>query len=150
MKSTESPERSLTEDDITKLVQLFYARVRRDPTLSPVFIGKIGETDSSWAVHSKHIEDFWSSVLLKTKRFTGNPMLKHIALPGITPHHFKLWLEIFELTADETLIDAHAHEVKAMAHRIAQSLQMGLAFHHERSGQSPHPFTDYSAISRPR
>ena len=39
----------MTEADITRLVNLFYARVRQDDFLAPVFIGKIGEADDVWA-----------------------------------------------------------------------------------------------------
>jgi hypothetical protein len=36
-----------------------------------------------------------------------------------------------------------AKAMQTMAERIAQSLQMGLAFNFEKTGQTNHPFTDY-------
>jgi len=75
-------------------------------------------------------------------------MRKHIGLPSISPHHFERWLEMFECAANETLTEIQASEITNMAQRIAQSLQMGLAFHHEKSGEVSHPFSDYSLLKR--
>lgn len=137
---------TITEADITRLVTLFYARVRQDEYLAPIFIGQIGDNDDVWDVHIQHIADFWSSIFLKTKRFSGNPMRKHLGLPGIAPQHFKRWLEIFEQSAKDTLTDLQARDAMTMVNRIAQSLQMGLAFHHEKTAVSPNPFSDYSLL----
>ena len=41
----------VSEDGIRRLVHLFYARVRRDDLLGPVFARALGETDAAWAAH---------------------------------------------------------------------------------------------------
>lgn len=139
---------AISEADISRLVALFYTRIRKDPFLSPIFIGKIGDCDAAWEAHSQHIADFWSSIFLKTKRFTGNPMLKHIALPGVTPHHFDHWLSVFEDSAMETLGKDKAATIVEMAHRVAKSLQMGLAYNFEKSGKHNHPFMEFGLLQR--
>lgn len=129
------------EDDIEKVVHAFYAKVRLDPLLAPIFATKIKGED--WPDHLAHIIDFWSSIFLKTGRFEGNPMRKHLALDGLTPSHFIRWLSLFKETTDTVLTAEQSHTMHAMAQRIAQSLQMGLAFNFEKSGDSNHPFVEF-------
>ncbi len=131
----------LTETDIQQVVHSFYARIRADDMLGPVFATKIGEDD--WDRHEAHIADFWSSIFLKTGRFKGNPMLKHAVIPDITPAHFKHWLCLFAQTTEQVLGSGQAKEMQLMAERIAQSLQMGLAFNHEKDGRTDHPFKEF-------
>ncbi len=59
-------------------------------------------------------------------RYQGQPMAKHLPLP-VDAQHFDRWLVIFETTARETCpANAAAHFIK-LAHRIATSLEMGIA-----------------------
>lgn len=132
----------ITESEIRTLVTRFYVKVRKDPLLAPIFAAKVKGND--WPSHEDRIADFWSSVFLKTGRFDGNPMQKHLSLPGLTPQHFQRWLELFEQTARDTLNPSQASHVDLIARRIGQSLQMGLAFHCEKSGLADHPFEEFS------
>lgn len=109
--------------------------------LAPIFATKIDRDD--WEKHMDHIADFWSSIFLKTGRFKGNPMLKHAALKGLTPAHFSHWLTLFKDVTNRTLETEQAEAMQMMASRIGQSLQMGLAFNFEKTGQTDHPFKDY-------
>ncbi|WP_017932282.1 group III truncated hemoglobin [Robiginitomaculum antarcticum] len=137
---------ALRESDIQNLMTQFYAAVRRDPLLAPVFASRI--QGPAWPAHEAHIADFWSSVMLKTGRFKGNPMMKHLALSGLTPAHFTRWLALFKSTADDTLSPKDADAIHTMANRIAQSFQMGLAFHHTKTQSGQNPFEDFS-VTRP-
>lgn len=137
-----------TEDDIQRLVVAFYGRVRTDPVLGPIFAQKIPDDPKAWEMHIAHIGDFWSSIFLRTKRFTGNPMIKHTGLNGLTPAHFTHWLELFSDTAGQVLSPQQQTEVTEMAERIAQSLQMGLAFHMGKDGTADHPFTEFDLRRR--
>ena len=136
----------ITEDDIAKLTQVFYAWVRKDDLLGPVFNAKIGTDDAQWQPHIAHINDFWSGIFLKTGRFSGNPMAKHTPLPGLTPAHFTRWLELFARAGEQTLPPAKQAHFNNMAKRIAKSLQMGLAFHY--GGQDTNPFAEFD-LARP-
>ena len=126
---------------LSNLVRAFYKEVRKDPLLAPIFASKI--TPRHWPAHEERIVDFWSSIFLKTGGFRGNPMQKHAGLTGVTPQHFTRWLTLFKQTADDVLPADQAKAVDIMANRIGQSLQMGMAFQAEKSGQTDHAFKDF-------
>ena len=112
----------ITEAVIECLVHGFYARVRSDPMLAPVFEARI----SDWEPHLKQMCAFWSSVALMTGRYHGTPMVKHMPLP-IDAAHFDRWLALFEATARELCTPAAATHFVERARRIASSLEMGVA-----------------------
>jgi len=138
---------ALNETDIKHVVQSFYTRVRQDELLGPIFATKI-QGDAAWDRHMAHIADFWSSIFLKTGRYKGNPLQKHIEVHGLTPALFSHWLALFQDTAARILAPEQAEEIHQMAQRIAQSLQMGLAFNYEKNGDTEHPFKDFGLGSR--
>jgi Domain of unknown function DUF488 len=55
----------LSEDTIRHLVDSFYAKVRADPELGPIFERAIV---GDWGPHLATMHDFWSSVMLTTGR----------------------------------------------------------------------------------
>ena len=61
------------EDGLKMLVNAFYARVRADAQLGPVFNGAIDD----WPEHLGKLADFWSSVMLTTGRYKGQPVPAH-------------------------------------------------------------------------
>lgn len=114
----------VTEAMCRDLVEAFYARVRADPVLGPIFNGAIGER---WDAHLAKLTDFWSSVMLMTGRFKGSPMAIHAALPRAEPDDFQLWLSLFRQTALDVCPPDAAALFCAKAEMIAQSLQLGIA-----------------------
>ncbi len=125
----------LTETTLAAFLDAFYARVRRDPLIGPVFAGKI--PDEAWPRHLATIHDFWSSVLLKTGRYKGNPFARHLGIAGIDPAHFARWLGLFEETATEVFVPEIAREIVERAHRIGDSLKAGLFFRPDMRGVRP-------------
>lgn len=115
----------VTEDMIRTQVHTFYGRVRQDPELGPIFNGKIAD----WDEHLAKLCDFWSSVLLMTGRFKGQPMRAHLQTPQIEPPHFGRWLEIWRQTARELCPPDAAALFIAKAEMIGESLKLGLSFH---------------------
>jgi hemoglobin len=113
----------IDEAMIERLVREFYGRARLDPLIGPVFDGKVQD----WEAHIAQMCAFWSSVALMSGRYHGQPMRAHAPLPIDTPH-FDRWLQIFAATArDVCPSEAAAHFVER-AHRIAESLELGIAF----------------------
>jgi hemoglobin len=112
----------ITEAVIEELVHGFYARIRSDAMLAPVFAAGI----SDWEPHLAQMCAFWSSVALMTGRYHGTPMVKHMRLP-IDAAHFDRWLELFEATARDLCPPAAATHFIERARRIAASLEMGVA-----------------------
>ncbi|RZS80897.1 group III truncated hemoglobin [Pigmentiphaga kullae] len=110
-----------TDEEIARLVSAFYARVRRDDKLGPIFEAHVDDWDS----HLSKLTDFWSSILRGTRRYGGTPMTRHAALPDLDETLFARWLELFDLTAGEQQNQAMAARARVMARRIAQSLWLG-------------------------
>lgn len=108
---------------IAKVVHAFYARVRQDPTLGPIFSGAIDD----WDEHLAKLCDFWSSVLLMSGRFKGSPMAAHMRVEGIQSPHFGRWLELFHATARQLCPPPAAALFVERSAMIGQSLQLGLA-----------------------
>ena len=55
----------LSEDGLAALVEAFYARVRADAQLGPVFDGAIDD----WPEHLEKLAAFWSSIMLTSGRY---------------------------------------------------------------------------------
>ncbi len=119
----------VSEDGIRRLVDAFYARVRQDAELAPVFARAI---PGDWGPHLDKMYAFWSSVMLTTGRYKGNPLAKHFALPGMQPALFERWLALFNETADQLFDDDVSAEFRAKAARIAESLKLGLFYRPDR------------------
>jgi hemoglobin len=115
-----------TEAEVAALVNAFYARVRQDEQLGPVFEAHVDD----WDRHLARLADFWSAILRRTGRFTGAPMPRHAALPGLTAELFQRWLVRFRETAAAQPNQAMAAQACLMAERIAQSLWLGYQMSH--------------------
>jgi len=113
----------VTEAMIGEVVETFYARVRGDAVLGPIFNGAVDD----WPTHLAKLKDFWSSVLLMTGRFKGQPMAVHAALPGIGRAHFEHWLALFGQTVGDVCPPPAAALFRDKAAMIAESLQLGIA-----------------------
>jgi len=113
---------SITELSIRQLVDTFYARVRTDAVLSPVFEEKLA---GRWDVHMLRMYAFWTKVLLGTGEFQSNVFGKHMVLTGIEKQHFVRWLALFKMTAIEIFGVKDADVALQVAERIAASLQLG-------------------------
>lgn len=115
-------ETGIDETMIDQLVRGFYARVRDDDVLGPIFAAKIDD----WEPHLQRMCAFWSSVALMSGRYHGQPMAKHLPLP-IDARHFDRWLALFENTARGLCPPKAADHFLMLAGRIAESLELGVA-----------------------
>ncbi len=115
-------ETGIDEAMIDALVETFYARVRDDRLIGPIFAARIDD----WAPHLAQMKLFWSSVALSTGVYQGRPMPKHLPLP-IDARHFDRWLEIFVETANALCPPVAAKHFIERARRIAESLELGIA-----------------------
>ncbi len=119
-----APTADLTEDSIAELVHAFYRKVRRDDVLGPVFDGAIAE--DRWPAHLATMCRFWSSVMLTSGCYSGDPVGKHRAVGAIEEAMFARWLALFEATASELFVPPIADEFAVKANRIARSLRMAI------------------------
>lgn len=113
--------KEITEDGIKVLVDRFYGKIRKDPELGPIFNRAIPE--DAWPAHLSKLCDFWSSVVLKSGRYHGNPPRKHMDLPPFPPELFDRWLKLFAETAKEIFSPLMAHEFINSSEIIAQALK---------------------------
>ena len=128
ISSSEKLDR-ISEEGIRQLVDAFYAKVRRDPELAPIFLRAI---PGDWQPHLNKMYAFWSSVMLTTGRYKGNPVVKHLVVPGIQPHLFERWLALFNETSGELFDDGISEEFRVKAARIAESLMLALFYRPDR------------------
>jgi len=115
-------ETGIDEAMIERLVRGFYARVRDDALIGPVFAARIVD----WEPHLAQMFAFWSSVALMSGRYHGQPMRKHLMLP-VDGRHFDRWLALFEATAADLCPPKAAAHFIERARRIAESIEMGVA-----------------------
>lgn len=112
-----------SRDDIVRLVDTFYERVRGDDVIGPVF-NDVARVD--WAVHLPKMYDFWDSVLFGRSGFKGDPLRVHVALARRTPmgsRQFDRWVALFSATVDELFGGPVADLAKLRASRIAVTMQ---------------------------
>ncbi|QNI38137.1 group III truncated hemoglobin [Edaphobacter albus] len=121
----------ITEAEISTLVDTFYDKVRRDPDIGPIFNAIVGD----WPHHLATLKNFWSTVLLTTGRYKGDPMMTHLQLP-LDPDHFSRWLALFAETAREIFLPEAASVVIAKSERIAENFQAGIAYQREQRSRS--------------
>lgn len=115
----------LDEPRLAQLVSHFYGEVRANPLLGPLFNRAIPD----WHAHFERLSGFWSSVMLTTGRYKGQPLPAHLRHQSeITPEMFERWLALWDVSARQCMSPDAATAIIAKAHRIADSLQMAL-FH---------------------
>ncbi len=115
---------AVDEEGLGRLVGLFYERVRADEMLGPIFNDAVHD----WPEHLEKLTAFWSSVLLTSGRYKGNPMIAHLKhKPRLTPALFERWLALWRETTAEAMTPEAAAALQTKAARIAASLQLALA-----------------------
>ena len=123
----------MNEKQLAVLVDRFYAKVREDEVLGPVFNGAIAD----WPEHLEKLTAFWSSVMLTTGRYKGQPMVAHMKHKAtIEPAMFDRWLGLWRETVRESLSEPAASAIIVKAERIAESLQLGLFFKLQPRGEA--------------
>ena len=124
---------AITEDSLGLLVGEFYNRVRADDMIGPVFNNAVGD----WPGHLAKLQAFWSSVMLTSGRYKGQPLPAHIKHAGqMDRQSFDRWLTIWGATTADLMDEASAAALQAKAEKIAESLSLGIEFSRER-GRSP-------------
>ena len=119
MPDTVSTPVSLDEKSIANLVDRFYARVREDARLGPVFNAAIGDR---WPEHLATLTDFWTSVLLASGRYKGNPLMAHLAIPQMDEQHFDRWIELWRVTTAEVFAPEISQALVAKASTMGERL----------------------------
>jgi hemoglobin len=117
---------AIDRESIARLVHRFYDDVRADEVLGPTFEAVLGER---WPTHLPRMVEFWSTVMLGTRSFSGNVFGKHMAVPGVTPPHFRRWLALWHAHTAAAFDAATAGELQQVASGIARNLYRGYFGH---------------------
>jgi hemoglobin len=115
----------LDEGMVAAVVSTFYAKARGDDVIGPVF-NRVVAPDH-WPQHIQAITDFWSSLLLGTRRYAGRPMPKHLAISDLGDAHFQRWLTLFRETAEELCPPPIAELFVERAERIGYNFRLRIA-----------------------
>lgn len=107
---------------IERMVHTFYARVREDEVLGPIFDARIED----WPKHLERMVSFWRAVLRAEPTFSpsprGAPPVLHRQIEELRRADFARWLGLFEEVVAEVFSSDEAEEVLEAARRIAVAL----------------------------
>ena len=119
----------IDEAGLARLVDAFYAQVRTDAELGPIFNDAVHD----WPEHLEKLTAFWSSVMLGSGRYKGQPVPAHMKHKHrITPELFERWLSLWKKTTDELMPPDAALALQDKTARIAESLQLAMFFRLDR------------------
>lgn len=122
-KRAKAEAQGVDDQFISQMVEHFYANIREDDMLGPIFARRI----SDWPTHMERMKTFWRSILFNSGEFSGNPMAKHMAIPGLETAHFVRWLELFYATLHDLGPQPEGTaQVAERARAIADSLLTGI------------------------
>ena len=132
----------MQEKDLERLVDRFYAKVRDDQMIGPLFNSAVAD----WPEHLEKLTAFWSSVMLTSGRYKGNPMAAHVRHgSNIEPQMFDRWLALWSETATE-LLDGPA-AARVLDRRRAVLPRRGAARHGLLPPSWPRPSASQRASS---
>ena len=115
----------IDEAALKQLIERFYARVRADDLIGPLFNEAVGD----WPEHLYKLQSFWSGVMLRSGRYKGRPLPAHIQhADRISAASFDRWLALWRETTMELFEPAAAAALQKKAGRIAESLNLGIRF----------------------
>lgn len=109
---------------IEAVVHAFYAEIREDEVLGPIFNTRI--EPERWPRHLATMVEFWSSVLLLTGTYKGKPVPAHLPLRLTDPHYLR-WLMLFQRVTQRLCTPEGSALFMDRAGRIADSLRMSSA-----------------------
>jgi hemoglobin len=120
-----------TEADVRILVDEFYAAIREDALLNPIFTD-VAQVD--WQHHLPKMYAFWSGLIFGKPGYVGQPFAAHTRLP-VGREHFARWLELFHATVDRLFTGAGAKRAKDAAASIAHTFAMRMGLIDPMAGQ---------------
>ena len=109
----------VNETDVALLVNTFYTKVRQNQLLFSVFDPVIKD---NWDEHLIKMVKFWSTLLLYTREYKDDPLLKHLPLT-LNKEHFESWIQLFKETIDELFEGIIAENAKKRAFSIARIMK---------------------------
>ena len=106
-------------EGISNLLRRFYADVRQDPLIGPIFNSQIKD----WKHHLEVIGSFWETLLGGSRSYARPMPMKHLPLQ-LTQEHFERWLFLWQANCRAQLPADVAREMIDLAHHIAGRLRL--------------------------
>jgi len=119
----ETKPQLLSLEDIKKLVDAFYEKIRKDALLASIFDERIKD---NWPAHLEKLYRFWQTVLLEEHTYFGSPFAPHAQLP-VDKEHFERWLSLFSETVNELFTGEKAREAIWRAGKMAEMFELKIA-----------------------
>ncbi|QAX30552.1 group III truncated hemoglobin [Leisingera sp. NJS204] len=123
-------------EEISRVVAVFYTRVRTHEVLGPVFAAHVAD----WPEHEEKIAGFWRNAILRQRSYSGNPMRVHVSRPDVKAEHFPLWLGLFHEVLRAELPERTALQWGALADRIGEGFRTGIVAMRQPADQPPKLF----------
>ena len=120
--TTPATSNPLSRDSLRALVHAFYADVRRDAALAPVFDAAIG---AHWETHLERMVEFWCTMMLDTRSFSGSVFGTHMQLKGVEPVHFERWMSLWYRHTAAGFEATDRKQLREKAEMIGRSLFLG-------------------------
>lgn len=123
-----------SRQEVELLIRSFYARVREEEVLGPIFNGRIHD----WEAHFERLIDFWETNLFFVRKYKGDPLKVHLEVDeatgqAITPEHFGRWLNLWVNTIDEHFTGETAQIAKNRARNMGSFLFLKIFEHRQPS-----------------
>lgn len=112
-----------TQEDIQLMVDTFYSKAMKSELIGHFFTEVV---QLNMEQHMPKMYSFWNDILLGTKTYQGNPMVKHFALnklAALENQHFEEWKQLWKTNIDLHFEGAKAEEAKTRAISIAAIMQ---------------------------
>lgn len=119
------------EADVRALVDAFYAAIRADALLNPIFTD-VAQVD--WSHHLPRMYAFWNGLIFGQPGYSGAPFAAHLPLP-VGREHFARWVELFHATVDRLFDGPNARRAKNAAASIAHTFAVRLRVIDPMAGQ---------------
>lgn len=110
---------SIGEEDVDDFVLRFYQLVLKDALLGPIFRASVNDLED----HRLAVVDFWSAILLGSRRYHGDVFRHHEHLAFGKPH-FDRWLAALNQASGEMLPEWAARKVLGRAAAMAERLHI--------------------------
>lgn len=104
----------MTEEDIVRMVDVFYGKVAMDPQIGHYF------EHVDWVKHKPRMHAFWQYVLLDQPATIHSMYNTHHKL-NLAPKDFEVWVDYFTATINELFIGPKANLAKQRALVIAHT-----------------------------
>ena len=105
-------------EGLSRLLRHFYADVRQDPLIGPIFNAQIKD----WKQHLEVIASFWETIIGGPSTYARPMPMKHLTL-RLREEDFERWLFLWQANCRAQLSSDVAKEMIDLANHIAHRLR---------------------------